>query len=242
MNIRQNHIREANPKGFVDVHFSISGPVLRQLERVFISDWLFSTGEQLLWNSNTRHLHSSEDMSCRVLLEGPNEDVDKLTWVLVGAISLAQRSIRIMTPYFLPSRELEVALQTTALRGVDVSVLLPGKNNLPFMTWATNHILSRLISTGVKIYHSPGPFVHSKLFVVDDYYVQLGSSNLDPRSLMLNFELMVEVYNQDFGCRMGDHVRAAIDDAQLITGAQLKRRGLFRRLRDAFFWLFSPYL
>ena len=242
MNIRQNHIRKDNPKGFVDIHFSILGPVLRQLEGVFINDWLFSTGEQLIWNTNTRQLDSSDDMSCRVLLEGPNEDIDKLTWVLVGAISLAQRSLRIMTPYFLPSRELEVALQTAALRGVDVSVVLPGKNNLPFMTWATNHILPSLIATGVKVYHSPGPFVHSKLFVVDDYYVQLGSSNLDPRSLMLNFELMVEVYDQDFGKRMGDHVRSAVDEANIITGADLRHRGLVRRLRDAFFWLFSPYL
>lgn len=242
MNIRQNHLHNGNKNGFIDIHFSIRGPVLRQLEQVFINDWLFTTEENLAWNTSVDHAMVAEDMACRVLLEGPNEDVDKLTWVLVGAISLAQSSILIMTPYFLPSRELEVALQTAALRGVDVSILLPGKNNLPFMNWATTHVLPSLIATGVKIYSSPGPFVHSKLFVVDDYYVQLGSSNLDPRSLRLNFELVVEVYDRRFGQRMSRHARDNLKKAKLISAKEIKSRGLLTQIRDAFFWLFSPYL
>lgn len=242
MNIRKNHLTRTNEDGFIDLHFLIKGPVLRQLERVFINDWLFTTGEQLQCNDAVDFRESSADMACRVLLEGPNEDVDKLTWVLVGAISLAHRSIRIMTPYFLPSRELEVALQTAALRGVDVNILLPANNNLPFMTWATTHVLGALIATGVKIYTSPGPFVHSKLFVVDEYYVQLGSSNLDARSLRLNFELVVEVYDQDFGLEMDMHARQSIAAAHRLTAKELRGRSLPRRIRDAFFWLFSPYL
>lgn len=242
MNIRQNHLRENNAKGITDIHFGIRGPVLRQLERVFINDWLFTTGENLPWNEAVGVPQTEEDMACRVLLEGPNEDVDKLTWVLVGALSLAQKSILIMTPYFLPSRELEVALQTAALRGVDVSIILPGKNNLPFMTWATTHVLPSLLNTGVKIYSSPGPFVHSKLFVVDDYYVQLGSSNLDPRSLSLNFELVVEVYDQGFGAQMASHARDSVSKAKKIELHDVLSRSLARRIRDAFFWLFSPYL
>ena len=242
MNIRQNHLKKNNQNGFTDVHFSLSGPVLRQLERVFVNDWLFTTDESLPWNEAVGYPQIKDDMACRVLLEGPNEDVDKLTWVLVGAISLAKESILIMTPYFLPSRELEVALQTAAMRGVDVSVVLPGKNNLPFMTWATTHVLPQLLNTGVKIFSSPAPFVHSKLFVVDDYYVQLGSSNLDPRSLRLNFELVVEVYDQEFGQTMAAHARDSIAQASVIDMSDINVRSLTKRIRDAFFWLFSPYL
>lgn len=242
MNIRQNHLNLNNRNGFKDIHFSISGPVLSQLEQVFVGDWLFTTGQQLPFEREKFHTFFEQDMACRVLLEGPNEDVDKLTWVLVGALSLAQDSILIMTPYFLPSRELEVALQTAALRGVDVSIILPARNNLPFMTWATTHVLPSLLSTGVKIYSIPGPFVHSKLFVVDDYYVQLGSSNLDPRSLRLNFELVVEVYDQPFGEKMAAHARECIAHSHAITSEELSKHGLWRRIRNAFFWLFSPYL
>lgn len=242
MNIRQNHLNLNNRNGFKDIHFSIVGPVLSQLEQVFVGDWLFTTNEQLpIQRANLQDSYE-QDMACRVLLEGPNEDVDKLTWVLVGALSLAQDSILIMTPYFLPSRELEVALQTAALRGVDVSIILPARNNLPFMTWATTHVLPSLLATGVKIYSIPGPFVHSKLFVVDDYYVQLGSSNLDPRSLRLNFELVVEVYDQPFGKKMAAHARECIAQSRAITREELSKHGLGRRIRNAFFWLFSPYL
>lgn len=242
MNIRQNHLNLNNRNGFKDIHFSINGPVLSQLEQVFVGDWLFTTNEQLPIERENLQTFFEQDMACRVLLEGPNEDVDKLTWVLVGALSLAQNSILIMTPYFLPSRELEVALQTAALRGVDVSIILPARNNLPFMTWATTHVLPSLLATGVKIYSIPGPFVHSKLFVVDDYYVQLGSSNLDPRSLRLNFELVVEVYDQPFGEEMAAHARECIAQSRAITSEELSKHGLWRRIRNAFFWLFSPYL
>lgn len=243
MNIRHNHFRHQGKNGFIDVHFELHGPVLSQLERVFINDWAFTTGETLMRSARQDASASVDnDMACRVLLEGPNEDIDQLSWVLVGAISLAKRSVSIMTPYFLPSRELMVALQTAALRGVTVNIILPGKNNLRFMTWATTHVLPELIENGVKVYFQPPPFVHSKLFVVDDYYVQLGSSNLDPRSLNLNFEMVVEVYDTEFAQRMAAHVADNINAAQAVELSRLRKRSFFRRTRDAFFWLFSPYL
>ena len=181
-------------------------------------------------------------MACRVLLEGPAEDKEKLTWVLMGAISVARKSIAIMTPYFLPSRELEVALQTAALRGVQVDIVLPGKNNMPFMTWAVKHMASALMDVGVNIYFSNGSFVHTKLFVVDDYYVQVGSANLDARSLRLNFELIVEVYDRELGVAMGEHIRTSKRDAIALVASELRQRNVFFRLRNAFVWLFSPYL
>lgn len=243
MNIRHNHFRHQGRNGFMDVHFELSGPILSQLERVFINDWTFTTGETLLRQAKQDASAAvDDDMACRVLLEGPNEDIDQLSWVLVGAVSLAKKSIAIMTPYFLPSRELMVALQTAALRGVDVNVVLPGKNNLPFMTWATMHVLPELLESGVKVHLLPPPFVHTKLFVVDDYYVQLGSCNLDPRSLNLNFELVVEVYDEALAKAMATHVDENIARAEQLDIVRLRRRPLWRRLRNAFFWLFSPYL
>jgi cardiolipin synthase len=125
---------------------------------------------------------------------------------------------------------------------VDVNVVLPGKNNLPFMTWATMHVLPELLESGVKVHLLPPPFVHTKLFVVDDYYVQLGSCNLDPRSLNLNFELVVEVYDEALAKAMATHVDENIARAEQLDIVRLRRRPLWRRLRNAFFWLFSPYL
>ena len=87
-----------------------------------------------------------------------------------------------------------------------------------------------------------GPFVHTKFFLVDDYYAHAGSSNLDPRSLRLNFEMAVEVYDQVVGRRLAAHFAASLARSSVLSLEQWRRRGLGRRLRDAFFWIFSPYL
>jgi cardiolipin synthase len=147
-----------------------------------------------------------------------------------------------MTPYFLPGRELIGALQAAALRGVAVSILLPGKNNLPYVHWATRNLLWELLQHGVEVRYQPPPFVHTKCLLVDDDYAQVGSANLDPRSLRLNFELNVEVFDADFNAALAAHFAAAWDASRPVTLAEISRRGLAERTRDALCWLFSPYL
>lgn len=162
--------------------------------------------------------------------------------MLLAAVSAAQRRIAIVTPYFLPSRELIGALQAAALRGVAVSILLPGRNNLPYVHWATRNMLWELLQHGVEVRYQPPPFVHTKVLLVDDDYAQVGSANLDPRSLRLNFELNVEVFDADFNAALGDKFTAAWSAARPVTLDEISRRGLAERTRDAFCWLFSPYL
>ena len=138
-------------------------------------------------------------MPCgRTITDGPNEDLDRLALILAGAVSSARERVRIMTPYFLPSRGLIGAMQSAALRGVAVDVILPLRNNLPFMDWATRNMLWELLERGIRVFYQPPPFAHSKLFVVDDQYGLIGSPNIDPRSLRLNFELAVEIYDRQF--------------------------------------------
>jgi cardiolipin synthase len=147
-----------------------------------------------------------------------------------------------MTPYFLPARELLGALQAAALRGVQVSILLPGQNNLPFVHWATRNMLWELLQHGVAVRYQPPPFVHSKVLLVDDDYAQIGSANLDPRSLRLNFELNVEVFDSAFNAALGSHFQAAWERSREVAPAEISQRRLAARTRDALCWLFSPYL
>ncbi|MCG3168954.1 MAG: Major cardiolipin synthase ClsA [Pseudomonadales bacterium] len=244
MNIRGKHMASGGrPAQVTDVHFRLRGPVVRQIEDVFAADWLFSSPQPL--PRSERPLQPTtlpEEAECRVIVDGPNEDLDKLLWVLVGAINAARHSIRIMTPYFLPLRELAVALQTAALRGVQVTVVLPAHNNFAFMTWAATHALGELLKTGVRVHFFEGPFLHTKLLLVDDYYAQIGSSNLDPRSLRLNFELAVEIYDHAFGRELARHFAATLARSRGYSYTDWRARGALARLRDAAFWVFSPYL
>jgi cardiolipin synthase len=240
MNIRAKQVAREGRRRIFDIHFELRGKVVAQLEQVFINDWKFATREDIAPSPVTTAIQSAT--LSRVIADGPDEDMDKLTWILVGAISLARHSIKIMTPYFLPSAELSIALKTAALRGVDVSIILPENNNLVFMKWASNHVVGALVETGINIYFVEGPFVHSKLFMVDDYYVQIGSSNLDPRSLRLNFEVAVEVYDTLFASGLSEHFADNVARSRCLTLEAVRKRGVGGRLRDAFFWLFSPYL
>jgi cardiolipin synthase len=242
MNIGDRHLAQNldNPSRVIDVHFCIEGPVVTQLQEIFLEDWAFCTGEKTIMIPDA--CFEAGDAMCRTIVDGPNEDLDKLGTILVGAISSARHRVSIVTPYLLPSREIISALQSAALRGVNVEVILPARNNLPFVHWATRNMLWELLQRGVRVFYQPPPFVHSKLFIVDEHYAQIGSANLDPRSLRLNFELVLEIYDKDTARNLADHIKRCREKSKEISLEEMDIRPILIRIRDAVAWLFSPYL
>ena len=125
------------------------------------------------------------------------------------------------------------------LRGVDVSVILPGENNHRLVDWAMRHQMPMLADRGVKIYRQPPPFAHTKLLLIDGEYTLLGSANLDPRSLNLNFELVMEVLD----LRLAEQLSAFYDEVRSRSvSVPTTYPALPYRLRNAASWIFSPYL
>lgn len=242
MNIRNDHLVQSGKSRHraEDIHFLVDGPIVAQLQKVLVNDWRFSSS--LFINPPTPAFGVRGGACCRVISDGPNDDMDNLLRIMIGAIGVARQSISIMTPYFLPERELEMALQLAALRGVRVRIILPGSNNMPFVNWAAFHMLRDMMDSGVEFYLYNGVFVHSKLFVVDDYYTQIGSSNLDPRSLKLNFEVAVEYYSEASTAPLVDYFEHKLDSSRLLEQDKLTRRSPVKRFVGAFFWLLSPWL
>lgn len=241
MNVSDRHLVEnlSNPRRVEDLHFAIRGPVVSDIAAAFRSDWVFSGG----WDpGDVAGPVRAGDTRCRLVTDGPDDELGRLLLLLVGAVSQARRRVAIMTPYFIPPRELLGALQAAALRGVDVCIILPERSNLFFVHRATRHQLWELLERDVTICYQPGPFVHSKLLVVDDDYAQVGSANVDPRSLRLNFELMVEIFDPPVVARLAGHVDRARQRSHSVTLAEVDGRRLPTRLADGLAWLFSPYL
>jgi cardiolipin synthase len=239
MNIGDRHLA-ARRGGCQDVHFAVTGPVVRELERLFADNWRFAAGEDIEIRDDTPA--ADGDARCRVISTGPDDDLDKLVTVLVGAVSAARHTIDWVTPYFLPPREVIAALQAAALKGVRVRIVLPARSNLPFVHWATRNMLWELLQRGVAVYYQPPPFAHTKLFVVDGEYLQVGSANVDPRSLRLNFEMALEVFDRPLADSLTRHVERLIEASRPVSLPEVEGRSLPIRLRDAFFWLFSPFL
>jgi cardiolipin synthase len=242
MNIGDRHVVGESPAraAVADLHFRLDGPVAAQLEAEFLRTWEFITGVRDA--PAPVQPKDTGPVWCRTLTDGPDEDLDQITLLLGATIARAQRSVLIMTPYFLPPRELIGALQAASLRGVEVVLVLPAVNNLPFVHWATRNMLWELLYQGIEVFYQPAPFNHAKLLVIDDCYTLVGSSNWDSRSLRLNFELQVEAFDAAFARDMAGRLRAAAASGRPVSLEEVDNRSLPERLRDSFFWLFSPYL
>jgi cardiolipin synthase len=179
---------------------------------------------------------------CRVVTGGPDESADKLLLLILTAIATAQREVQIMTPYFIPPPELIAALQSAALRGLEVSLLLPSHSNLRYVDWATMHWLPALIKRGVQVFLQPPPFSHAKLFIIDRQYAQIGSVNVDTRSLRLNFEIAVEVFCATRCGELASFISELQQRAVRLTWAQVSRVPPLAGVRNSLCWLISPYL
>ncbi|HVY64147.1 MAG TPA: phospholipase D-like domain-containing protein [Gammaproteobacteria bacterium] len=239
-NIRDRYVEGPAEQRIVDLHCRVAGPVVAQIETVFLRDWQFATGgpaEQ----PGPPSMPAGAAL-CRAVTDGPDAELDRLTALLIGAIGQARHRIAIMTPYFVPPRELITPLQAAALAGKDVAVILPALNNLPYIHAATRHMLWELLERGVHFYYQPPPFVHSKLLYVDDHYAQLGSANLDARSLRLNFEMNLEIYDRDVVTGLATHFEGVRARSRPVTLADVDRRSFGTKVLDGAAWLFSPYL
>jgi len=209
---------------------------------VFADDWLYATGESLRGEKWFPQLDSVGPIITRAISDGPDEDLDKLRWTILAAVAAARESIRIVTQYFLPEPSLISALNVAAMRGVAVDILLPGKNNLPFVHWASRAHWWQVLERGCRIWLAPPPFDHTKLLVVDDCWSLVGSANWDPRSLRLNFEFNVECYDAALARTLGALFAAKLKSARRITLEEVDGRSLPVRLRDGAARLLTPFL
>ena len=243
INIRHEHLVGGGAAHPVrDLHFRLEGPAVAQVQRLFCADWRFATGERIAGEACFPPLAPAGPVAARVIPDGPDEDIDKLRWTLLGALAVARRSVRVVTPYFLPDADLVTALSLAALRGVEVDVVLPAKSNLPLVDWAMAAQLPQVLERGCRVWRTPPPFDHSKLMVVDGEWALVGSFNWDPRSLRLNFELALEAYGAECAGGLERLALAKRDAGRRLLPEELAARPLWQRLRDGAVWLAQPYL
>ncbi|HYX62897.1 MAG TPA: phospholipase D-like domain-containing protein [Burkholderiales bacterium] len=233
---------EAPERANRDLHFRLRGPVVAHMMEVFADDWHFTTEEALRGEKWFPKLGPGGEILGRAIEAGPDESFERVRWAIIGGLSAAQRSVRILTPYFLPDQSLITALDAVALRGVEVDIVIPERSDLPHVHWAAFGQLWQVLERGCRVWLRPGAFDHSKLMVVDGAWTLLGSANWDARSLRLNFELNVECYSVELGAHLDGLVQARIAGSRPYTLRDDARRRLPAKLRDGVARLFAPYL
>jgi cardiolipin synthase len=237
-----NLLAKSHQPAINDIHFRIEGPVVSHLQATFIVDWLFAAGETLGGERWLPRIDAHGSILARGIMDGPDIDFDKLRLVLLAAVNSAHESLFIATPYFLPDEALITALNLAAMRGVAVNIILPRANNLRMMNWASAALLPQLLEHGCRVWKSELGFDHSKLMVVDKIWSLIGSANWDARSLRLNFEFNVEVYDAGLATSLTAIVESKIVNSAPVTLNSLRNRPIIYRLRDSFARLASPYL
>ncbi len=243
MNIRSGNVTDADGVLRIrDTHFRVEGPVVAHMSEVFADDWMFTTAERLEGEAWHPELKPCGDVFARGIPDGPDEDLDRLRWTVLGGLACAHERVCIFTPYFLPDPGLISALNTAALRGVSVEIVMPGKNNLPFVQWAVNAHLWQVLQRGCRVFLADGPFDHSKVMVVDGEWSLIGSANWDPRSMRLNFEFDLECYSRALAGRLIQWFEGRLAGARELTLAEVNGRHVLVRLRDGIARLATPFL
>jgi cardiolipin synthase len=238
----ENVTRDHPTHPVIDTHFRLEGPVVAQLIDVFADDWSFTTGEHLAgerWFPELAPVEGGNSVA-RAVTSGPDQDLEKIEFVILEALSCARSSVRVMTPYFLPDERIMTGLALAAFRGVAVDIVLPEHSNHPTLDWGSRAQIGPLLAAGCRIWTHPAPFDHSKLMTVDGTWSLVGSSNWDVRSFRLNFELDLEVYDPALAREVDALITA--QQGRLISPAELGGRTLPVRIRDGAARLMLPYL
>ncbi len=246
INIRGDNITQDGRLPILDYHFEVRGPVVQDLQYTFMRDWYFMTDENpqdLLREVYFPQVPSAGPAMIRVINSGPTQsEMEVIADVFFMAITSARRQILAVTPYFVPTRDIVRAFRSAALRDVDVRLVLPAKNNHVYAGLAGRALYDELLSAGVRIFERRLPFMHSKALLVDDMYALVGTANLDVRSLRLNYETNLVVFDSGFIGRLKQIVLNDISMSDELSLDKWRRRPAYQAVLENLAYLMMPVL
>ncbi len=185
-------------KRWADFGATIAGPAAALLNEVFIADWCFASRQSV--DALHAEIPTDEALTPRgrselqVVASGPDVPGDPLYEGIVAMIQEAEKSVWIITPYFIPDEVLQRSLMVKARAGRDVTLVIPARSNHPVTDFARRHYVRELRQAGVRVMHYGPGMMHSKAMIVDDRIALFGSPNFDLRSLFVNFEIGLLVH------------------------------------------------
>lgn len=242
MNIADRYEKGTSWGAWRDSHFKIIGKGVHGLQSAFLIDW-YVVSKKLL-NHKTYYPEAGiySDNILQIATSGPVGQWRTLLQAAIFVIANAKKYLFIQTPYFLPTEGLNQALQTAALGGVDVRLMLPKRSDTRTANMATHSFIDEMVKAGVKVYlYEPG-FLHAKLVVSDDAITCIGSANMDFRSFEHNFEINAFVYQEAFALQMKKVFLHDMHHCERLIPSRWLKRPLKQRIAESFMRLFSPLL
>ena len=227
-----------------DLHIRLTGDIVFSIQDVFLRDWHFVSREYLQSPHFYPH-NSHETINCvqmQIALSSPAERWRSIRQGLLKIILDAKKYIYIITPYFLPDEIILSAMQTAALSGVSVKLMIPEKGDNRIVNLGTRSYIYDILKCGAEVIMYKPAFIHSKLVVCDDSFVSIGSSNMDFRSFDNNFEANCFIYDTRLAEACRDIFQGYILQGRTINPEAWRRRPKYIRLTESVVKMFSPLL
>lgn len=188
-----NGLEEIGP--WRDMHMHIEGGAVNELHRIFARMWKDETGEDL---NNEKYFPEPIDAGnsqLAIVDRHPRETNKSIRQLYVSMLDNAKHNIRLINPYFVPTKKVRDALKRCVDRGIKVEILLSEKSDIPLTPDASHYVGRQLQKRGAEVYMFRGGFHHTKMMIVDDEYCTVGSSNLDSRSLRCDYEVNTVIFD-----------------------------------------------
>ncbi|MCA8981637.1 MAG: cardiolipin synthase [Planctomycetes bacterium] len=237
--------QESGVGQWIDAMARLRGPVVEAMGAAFAEDWQIATGKGLIDVASTHDIKPQPPAGTydvQVIPSGPAFEPKAMQELLLTALYAARESVVLTTPYFVPDDSLEMAIQSAALRGVDVTIIVPRKNDSTLVHFASRSHFEDLMEAGAKIAAYDGGLLHTKSIVIDNDFAVFGTVNLDMRSMWLNFELSLFVYDERFACELRVLQESYLDHCEFFDLARWRARPMFERLRENVVRLVGPLL
>ncbi|MGC7873816.1 cardiolipin synthase [Desulfosporosinus sp. SYSU MS00001] len=225
-----------------DTFLKLEGDSVNFLQAVFLNDWNGTTRQKLF---DVEHFPEAEPMNVQmtqIAATGPDSDWGSMLEIFFVALTSAEQTIFIETPYFIPDEGSIMALKTAALSGLDVRVILQGVPDHKITYWASLSYVEELLEAGVRIYQYKKGVLHAKILILDGEIGVVGSTNFDIRSFSLNFEISAFIYDEPLALRLEKDFYQDLQDSKEIVLEDYKNRPISNRLKESSARLFSPLL
>lgn len=224
-----------------DMHLRLQGPAANQLDQVFMTDWYLVSSQLLmpLKHQNITVPSNSKNL-VQIVAGGPDDDFPVLEQTYFSIINMAKSYIYITNPYIIPGQALIRALQTAALSGVDVRLLVSANADNKLVSWSVHSYFELFLKAGIKVYLFPDGFLHSKIMVSDDAISTIGTANLDDRSFEQNYEVNAIMYDKEFAKLLKeDFLKDSMISQELIY-EEFVQRPWSKKLKEGIGKVMSP--
>lgn len=242
MNIAKRYLQGVPWGQWRDTTISVRGRAVHSLQSVFLMDWCFVTREMIndpIYFPNT---DDAGNVPIQIVTSKPFGRWHDIMQGYLHAINSARQYIYIQTPYFMPTEEILTALQTAALSGIDVRIMLPWKADNRIVQMCSRSYMREVMEAGVKVLFYHSGFLHSKMLVIDDSLASVGSANMDFRSFEYNMEANAFIYDRDTASRLRDIFLTDQQECAHISSQRWASRSFWRKVEESILRLFAPLL